>query len=850
MAANPHGPRVPHDTAPHTPARHPDQRLHAIAGSRWLPWTVIAAAILWFGKDFILFNKVFLPLDYLQAWSPWNQVMSPPAPIQNVVISDVAESLYPPLEFLSRHLHAGHIPLWNPDVFLGAPNAMLGAWNFVMNPIYLVVFRLFSPATGHGILLLANLGVIAAFSYLFFRQRDLLPVPALFGSLVLTFNGHLMVWLEYMLADFAYAGAAVALYCFERSLSERRLRFMVANAFVFGVLLLCGSVQWVLFLIPLIGLYAGVRTIELWTPGSSLPEKFRPLTAYVAPLGVGVLIALPNLWYFLDYRELSHRTIRTFEWVRSHTATFYPEFLTTFVFPDFFGYQPQRVYFPRDSGKIVFQNYNELCVYMGVVTLIAAAFAFRVAKFRWTTGFWLAIVIGALAVAMKLPGLYFLMYEFAPGFNGMQPTRTVILLPLAFASLSAIGLDGLLRTPLTARAAGRSWQVLVAVIGILILGVAGLQWYLAQEPKAFGLSWPRGYVRLSNPAFLGPLALLGATAAALWACATRRITEGALGLALTVLLLVDLVPFGLKYNTRADRSLLFPATTGLKFVMADREPFRIQSIGLRVDTLMIYGLSALGGYASMYPATYLSLLSAMEAHEAPGATLGGRNPNYVEPQTVTSPLLAMLNVKYVVAPGNADISGPAAGLYRLRHRSDLAVFEANRYLRRAFMVHHYEQASSPEAVIARLLQGDFDPAHMAVGEVALPEFGGLDTPALPQDEPPRVELSRPTTDRFEIDAATGRQGLLVISEQFFPGWEALIDGARTEIFRVNGALMGIVVPSGTHHITVRFFPRPYRIGLSITALAVGMLVTALVWDRHRASRGGSRPRAGGAPAER
>ncbi len=788
--------------------------------------------MLFFGFDFIFEGKVFLPMDYLQVMRPWDQLFPNKTPINNVVISDVVEGGYPFLHFVSQQLKAGHIPFWNPDVFLGLPTAMMSMTNFVMNPLYLVLFWAFSPATAHGLAMLIDLSLIASFSYLLLRQRGLSELPALFGSLVLTFNGLLMVWLEFMSADFSYAGTTISLYLFEKSLAEQRMRFALLNGAVLGILLLGGSVQWVFFLVPLLGLYALSRTIEQWDQGRPLWERIRPLRCYLGPLFVGALIALPTIWHFFEYMQLSHRTTRTFESMRAKTGTFYPELIFTFLFPNFFGYQPGGAYFARGSSTVVYQNYNEMGVYMGVTTLVLAAFAYRVKSYRWTAVFWSSIVALAVIVAMKLPLLYFLMYRYVPGFNGMQPSRIFILLPPAFAFLSALGMDSLLRHPLETRAASLVWKWVFGVVLALLLALIGTHAYFLHNPLLIHNYSLANHFRVNNPDFFYPLAFLASTGAGFLLHAMGRISLRSLCLVFVALIIIDLIPFGLRVNTRVDRSMVFPATTGLRYLQQDPELFRTLPVGFRYNTFMTFDIATVGGYASMFPGSYLELLSAMESHEQPGAKLGQYHQNYIEPRTFTSKLLPMLNVKYIVGPSGAVLDDSLRDRYELRHRSDLTIYQATRYLPRVYAVHRYERTSSRADTIERMLRDDFDPARMAVGEQPLSGLEPLSGDAPPLVSP--VAMSRPTTDRFELDARMVRPGIVVVSEQFFPGWEAVVDGHDAELFQVNGTLMGLAVQAGNHHITLRFIPRPYGIGLIFTALTAALVVLLLIVDAVRA----------------
>lgn len=780
-----------------------------------------------FGWDFLVGGKVFLPLDFVPHFRPWSTLPLPRSPLNNQVISDVAEAGYPFLHFFSSQLKAGDIPFWNPNIFIGLPTAMMSLTNFNFNPLYLLLFRLLSPATAHGAAMLIDLTIIGTFSYLFFRRRGLSDPGALFGALTLMFNGVLMVWLEFMSGDFSYAGMAVSLYCFERSLAERRIRFLLLNGVAIGVLLLAGSIQWVFFLIPLLGLYAGMRTYELYGRDRTMWENLTPLRAYTTALVLGVLLALPTLLHFLEYMPLSQRTEVDFETIRARTGTFHPEMLITLLFPNFFGYQPTGPYFAPGSGRSVYQNYNEMTLYMGLTTVWLAFMAYRVRANRRIVTMNLALIALGLIVAMKLPGLYYLLWKYVPGFNGMQPSRIFAVLPFAFATLAAYGLDGLLRHPPNRREAAGYGVVVAGTAVLAIAAVAALHWYFTSHPTTLHGAVLAKHFRVGNSDFLYPILLMGGGGVALLLFANGTLTTRSLSFTLLALLLVDLIPFGLRLNTRSDRSLLFPPTTGLRYLTQDNESFRILPIGFRYNVFMAADVATVGGYASMFPASYLELLAPMELAET-GTRVGERLSSYIEPIGFMAPLLPLLNVKYLVAPNDAALPDGAGSRYQLVHRSDLAVFRANRYLPRAFFVSGYERLPTRADVIARMLRPDFDPSRLAIGERDLPhvDSAGAQTSV----GSPTIRLSRPSSDRLNVNVETPGPGVLVVSEQFFPGWEAFVNGERTEIIPVNAVLMGIALPAGAHEVVMRYFPPGIARGAPLALVTALLMMAAAIVD--------------------
>jgi uncharacterized membrane protein YfhO len=70
----------------------------------------------------------------------------------------------------------------------------------------------------------------------------------------------------------------------------------------------------------------------------------------------------------------------------------------------------------------------------------------------------------------------------------------------------------------------------------------------------------------------------------------------------------------------------------------------------------------------------------------------------------------------------------------------------------------------------------------------------------------------------EVDARA--PCILVLSDAYYPGWKAKIDGETTEIFPAYYAFRGVLVPAGKHTVEYIYFPLSLKIGLLISAAAL------------------------------
>ena len=177
-------------------------------------------------------------------------------------------------------------------------------------------------------------------------------------------------------------------------------------------------------------------------------------------------------------------------------------------------------------------------------------------------------------------------------------------------------------------------------------------------------------------------------------------------------------------------------------------------------------------------------------------------------------LLGAMNVAYLLDPSpDLDLelaySSPSVNVYRNPER-----------LPRAYVVCQGVGVSSPEQALQAVTASGFDPSREVVLEAAM----------LPPSEPCALQEaillpSRP--NQAKIRAILSQPGYLVLSDTFYPGWRATVDGEPTKILRANGAFRAVALDAGTHEVSFQYRPRSFVVGVACSAVAlVGALV---VW---------------------
>lgn len=183
-----------------------------------------------------------------------------------------------------------------------------------------------------------------------------------------------------------------------------------------------------------------------------------------------------------------------------------------------------------------------------------------------------------------------------------------------------------------------------------------------------------------------------------------------------------------------------------------------------------------------------------------------------------SPVFPLLNARYLLTA--APLADPA--FRPVFESTGLHVYENPAALPRCFLVHRVELAANLGAAAQALHRPDFRPAESAIvenGPVSL-------EPAGTAPESAAIVSDRPT--RQEISAHTATAALLVISDSYYPGWQARVDGLPANIYPTDVGFRGIRVPAGTHRVELRFIPRFLLLSGILSAAALVALAAALL----------------------
>ena len=184
--------------------------------------------------------------------------------------------------------------------------------------------------------------------------------------------------------------------------------------------------------------------------------------------------------------------------------------------------------------------------------------------------------------------------------------------------------------------------------------------------------------------------------------------------------------------------------------------------------------------------------------------------------------------------------------YGLAFESDTTlVFENRAAQPRAFLASHAVAVPTDDWSLTHLTDTAIDPRTTVLLERPSAAPGGeitvLNGAPIGQEE--RAEIVRYEPDLAIVRVRANEQRYLVLSDSYFPGWHAWIDGRPAEVERANYLFRAVAVPPGEHTIEWRYRPTSLLVGALISAIAlivmaalaaVGLKLTA---ERRRSGRG-------------
>jgi hypothetical protein len=715
--------------------------------------------------------------------------------------SDIFNGELPGRVLIGQLLAKGQAPVWSSSLCSGVPLS-----TGVLEPLSLGLFATMAPARALCLLVIVLLLVAAHGAFGLARRLGADRSGAVLAGIAYAGSGYMATQLKHLAIVSTVVWLPWGLLMLDRAIASKPVRPLGSDAVpapspsvlgrvrdvaIFGLIYaeqvasgfpqsayICGLVYagWSAWL--LLGLKGRVGHIALrLVLGASLALA----AALAAMSGSTGLLPLSELGSLSDRRQAP-------SWEFASMLPYSFSDALNFLSPYANGNVADGTY---HADGLFWENYG----YVGLATFVLAVWAIlRGARRPRVT---LLFILAGLAFLMVL-GPRTPAYQFAwahlPGMAQFRfPTRFLFVVDLAVSVLGGLGL-GLLRADLARVVPRRALRTPQILSYLIVLGTA---WDLSVSQ-----SQQNPFVRASE-----------------WLAAPKILA--AIGKPAQELRLFS--PLHDYFHRVANQQ-----ARG----WADLTPYFELREAMAPNTGVYWGVSAADCYSGIAPSWRVDVWGDHSRAGLVVPSMMRLAHNRIQVSRSFATLLGGYGVTHVVTP--FPIIG--APMKEIPNAGPMHLYELDG--KRCRIVPFARVVRDNREAAAALLQPGFDPNQ----EILLQDGAGAgasnaDSPGTVIDTKGDATIVEETSRYLRLNVSAPRGGFLLLSDTYYPGWHAKVDGVETSIFRANISVRAVQLPPGARTVEFRYDASPFWKGLTITAVAVFLLLLWLALAIHFDRRG-------------
>jgi hypothetical protein len=781
-------------------------RIKKIMGEFW-PIGLFLGLILGFFWKFFLKGLLPIPSDIVTGmyfpWLDYKWGFPVGVPVKNSILTDAVSQFWPWRNLAIDFLKKGEVLFWNPYSGSGAPlvplfhSALFSPLNFF--------YWLFPKETAMSLIVISQPLLALFFTYWFLTELGLRRIASVLGAIVFTFGSFMTLWLSWGTVGAVGAALPMVLWGLEKWLKTGKFRFALFQILALSFGLHNATLQVFFYLVLFWLTWAVFRILSLDSKNQRRKFLLEICLIFLGFLLINAFAILPA------YQALKFSIRGVEDYLGQRNYGFIPpSHLIKLLAPDFFGNPATANYW----GEL---NYQELAVYFGLLPLVLAFLAAWRRKKDRLVLFFLFSGLVFLGLALKYPFGWLIYKLNLPLLGKASASRILFLFNFCGAVLAAFGLEEF------SRSEWKSLEKVILIFSGAIFGIGSgaliaLNW-LKSSPlyliSDFLNPW-EAKIKIGLRNLVLPFLILALISVIFYLKRLRRKRfDQVLVFGLVALTVFELFRFGLKYIPFTPKELFFPKTPVLKFLEGKEGIFRIEKQRgpiLPPNMWIPFGLESASIYDPVMPLDYARFFQQF----------GGRDPNrYLELDVADFQFFDLLNIKYFLVLKYAvsgDISFEGNILPHFRERFSpvfegrtVVVLENESVWPRAFLVKKEFLSEKPTVFDPQAIKKSWQKGEVLITNYS-PQF-------------------------LELEVKTDEESVLLVSNTNFPGWQAYLNGNKTETKENFLPFLSILVPKGENRVVFKYQPELLRTGSWLSLAGLFLILLELIRRKLVQSRG-------------
>ncbi len=762
---------------------------------------------------------------------------------------DEVHSIYSAMVYLHDWVSRGCVPLWNTLSACGAP---FGASSISLGNIYYLTAGLLPPNVAYNAVIFFSVWFNGILMYEFLLKKSL--------SLFASFIGGL-AWMAVTASaiDSGFFGLTLSFLTAEiYSLKRSRLSYV---CFVLSLAFYSINAHPQFFLYGSFFLWAYLLSKNLKPAQGFLKNGVNLLVPFLIALGLSsfhwarlvewIHVSNRSSWTELQALLPTHYPLVFFPRLYQLSGRPDLDFIVPRIFQYFFSHMPSL----RSLDRVLEPPYIGLWPVLSIFICIRGSQEKSLDPARF-------FIFSAFIVIVYLlihPFLYLILIQHIPVWSGMTNIGRlfdIYLFSLAVSAAYAVDLVMEQRTGLSLFIRQLIFKigVILAIFFVLLAAVrifvnrheqwlsheieAGL--HATKAPTIFiedvarfqkrrseeFLYFIRQCISIKNPRLLIPLALFVVLSTVLYAYLTGKISRKSFQYLFALFVVIDLC-YGntLLEMVSSDPGDIIKNSRIVQILHQDRGIFRVMILEDKTKSFndfflvpqsnMIYDIATPDGYEPLYIKRYADFYCWLTKRSGPLGFVMHTMNDYDED------LANFINVKYFLTSSKNDLLEERNGYERIYEDKTYRLYRNKKALLRAFLVHkaHFEPNEEGVKTYMKVNKQSLGSEVVLLG---LPK--AMPLIALNNGGPEEAQVLRYEPNKIEIEIVAQSSAYLVISDTFYPGWKAKLDGESQPILLSNYAFRSLQIPAGKHHLTMSYEPKSLKIGCLISLAAVFVLL--------------------------
>ncbi|HYF02065.1 MAG TPA: YfhO family protein [Patescibacteria group bacterium] len=714
---------------------------------------------------------------------------------------DFTERAFPLRVFAANHISSFEVPYWNPYTFCGMP-FFADPETGIFYPLNLIYDLFFSPKSNilsFHLLVIIHFFIAQVALYILCRHFKISQYGSIIAAVSFAFSATLAFRVIHPMILYNLAWFPLVLKYFDSGITTFRHRDSTICGIILGLSILSGHAQTALYEFLYLGLFS------LWTLGAFQKNNndnkinyLRLITSIALPFiiagGIFAIQYLPSkeLAAFSERKEISYTeaTVGSMQLPQIFTAVI-PKLFGITEASDKISVSPETIPYYLESAHNSMINpydYWETSFYFGIAALVLGLLgASSIFKTRLGAFLIFTVIFGFL-FAFGSYGFLFSFFYKIPLFGQLRvPSRILFFVSLSMCTLAGFGFDSLWKSE---REKLGLWKLCSIVSIPLLIAIMGMTGTL---PAFVG----------AQPEFIEPLSKLGRSAflmvilvfLVVFLLERRTISPLVGALALVLIIVLDLNAHNGSFkNSTVNPVDKYTVSPELKNLLKSKAPNDIFRVSARVNSATAMKRNQ-------------GLVDSIMLYEGFNALLlKRRNPPASNEQHIKD----LLNIRYQLVMDS--VSGQAVFKERPTH------------FKRAWMA--YDAIVSDSAQVHKIMNSSsIDITKTVVLEESPRNKLSGHHASQVQHEVKCLEYHN---NSFKYSVTTAEPGVLVLSELYYPDWQAYVDGTPVRTIPAYHALRAIDVPAGNHIVEMRYESKSFTTGaiISVTTLSLALITVA------------------------